>query len=210
MPVEPQRQRADCKPGKAGHEQRKQQSDPRRQAHRHGRPGGGVGGDADKGSLSERRHAADPGQQHQPERDQRGDADIIEQRDGEAAEQRGRDQQRDDGAADQAIAKRRAQRDRVGHLDFLSRLFGMSGCLPGLPEQHGDQEAEDDHFLEGTAPERSKTFHDADQHRAERCDRIAGEAADDGADEGFQPDHEAGIVIDRRGRPDQDGGNAGQ
>ena len=44
----------------------------------------------------------------------------------------------------------------------------------------------------------------------ERCDRIAGEAADDGADKGLQPDHEAGIVIDRRGRADQDGGDAGK
>ena len=75
--------------GEAGHDQRQQQSDPRRQAHRHGRPGRGIGGDADKGGLSERRHAADAGQQHQAERDQRGDADIVEQRDGETAEQGG-------------------------------------------------------------------------------------------------------------------------
>ena len=54
---------------------------------RHGHPGRRIGGDADKGGLSKRRHAADPGQQHQAERDQRGDADIVEQRNGEAAEQ---------------------------------------------------------------------------------------------------------------------------
>src|SRR5882757_5169978 len=46
----------------------------------HGQHTGGIGAEADKSGLSERGHAADAGQQHQPDRDQAGDADVIEQR----------------------------------------------------------------------------------------------------------------------------------
>ena len=58
---------------------------------------GGVGGEADEARLAERGLAADPGQQHQAERDQGGHADIAEQRDVEGGQQRGHQHDQDSG-----------------------------------------------------------------------------------------------------------------
>ncbi len=66
-----------------------------------GEPGRGVGRDADERRLAERGGAADPGQQHQAERHQGADADVVEQRDGEVAQQGRRDRQAGDHDARQ-------------------------------------------------------------------------------------------------------------
>src|SRR5882757_4122777 len=47
----------------------------------HGECASGVGAEADKGCLPKGSHAADAGQQHQTNRDQAGNADVVEQRD---------------------------------------------------------------------------------------------------------------------------------
>ncbi len=52
---------------------------------RGGEPGGRIGRDADEGRLPEGGGATHAGQQHQAQRDQRADADVVEQRDGEVA-----------------------------------------------------------------------------------------------------------------------------
>src|SRR3954467_7916821 len=67
-----------------------------------GQHAGGIGPKTDKCGLPERGHAADAGQQHQADRDQAGDADVVEQRDPVIRHQpgEGRDQDRqraDDG-----------------------------------------------------------------------------------------------------------------
>src|SRR3954465_4253001 len=75
----------------------------------HGQYAGGIGPKTDKGSLSERGHAADTGQQHQTDRDQAGDADIVEQRDPvirhQPGEGRDQDRQRADDRNDGALGK---------------------------------------------------------------------------------------------------------
>ncbi len=58
---------------------------------RHGVPCGSIGADADKGGLAERCQAGDAGHQHETKCCHRIDADIVHQRDGEAAEDRWRD-----------------------------------------------------------------------------------------------------------------------
>ena len=63
-----------------------------------------------------------------------------------------------------------------------------------------------DHLLERAAPERREAFQQADQEGADRRARIADKAADDGADESLQPDDEAGVVVERRHRADQNAG----
>jgi hypothetical protein len=78
--------------------------------------------------------------------------------------------------------------------------------LERAPEQHRDDEREDDHFLEGAGVEGAEALEHADQQGAERRRRVAGQAAEDGGDEAFQADQEAGVVEDRRRRPDEQPG----
>src|SRR5260221_3018163 len=78
------------------------------------------------------------------------------------------------------------------------------------PDQEGDQRPEDDALLEGAVQEGGVVFEQADEERAESRERIADQPADDRADESAQPDDEAGIVIERRRRADQDAGDAGE
>ena len=93
---------------------------------------------------------------------------------------------------------------------FLDLFLDAAAGRERLPEQHRDERAEDDDFLERAVPERGIALEQPDQDRADGGRRIADQPADDGADEGLQADQEAGVVIERRDRPDQDAGNPGQ
>ena len=93
---QPHGDRADQAGGDHRHGQRDRQGQPWRDAEMHGEHAGGIGAEADKGGLAERGHAADAGQQHQTDRDQAGNADVVEQRDPVVGHQpgEGRDQDR--------------------------------------------------------------------------------------------------------------------
>src|SRR5262249_6009749 len=73
----------------------------------------------------------------------------------------------------------------------------------GLPDQDGNERAENEYFLERAVPERRVALQQPDEDRARGGGRIADQAADDRADEGFKADQKAGIVIERRHRPDE-------
>ena len=65
---------------------------------------------------------------------------------------------------------------------------------------------EHDDFLESAGVEGGIGFEQADQNGAEGGDRVGGEAADDGADEAFEADQEAGVVVNGGDRRNQDAG----
>ena len=110
-------------------------------------PGGGVGADADEGGLAERRQPADAGQQHETERGKRIDADVVHQRDGEGAEQRRRD--RDERRWRDPAGCGTASASGVPLVLFLLDLFlDAAARHEGLPDQHGDERAEHQNFLE--------------------------------------------------------------
>ena len=115
---QPHRDRADQAGDDHGHDQRGGQRQPWRDAEMHGQHAGGVGAEADKGGLSERRHAADAGQQHEADRDQAGDADIVEQRDPvvrqQPGERRDQDRQRADDRDDTAAGQRHSVSSACG------------------------------------------------------------------------------------------------
>ena len=207
MAAEPQRRGAENGRDEPGQRQRQQQSDPGRAAVHRRVPGRGIGADADEGGLTERREAADAGEQNEPERGKRIDADIVHQRDGEAAEERGRDRDEGDGEAQQDVGPPAHHASPSRSSSSISSSMPLARCQ-GLPDQDRNERAEDDHFLERAAPERRVALQQPDEDRADGGRRIADQAADDGADEGFQADQKAGIVIERRHRPDQNAGNA--
>src|SRR5262249_48233133 len=68
----------------------------------------------------------------------------------------------------------------------------------GLPDQDGNERAENEYFLERAVPERRVALQQPDEDRARGGGRIADQAADDRADEGFQADQKAGIIIESR------------
>ncbi|MNV63606.1 hypothetical protein D3C71_1562100 [compost metagenome] len=76
------------------------QADGQRQPGRYvvlrGQEGGGVGAQADERRLAERRQAAHAGQEHQPQHDQAGQADVIELRHPEFGRDRQQRQARQD------------------------------------------------------------------------------------------------------------------
>ncbi len=98
MPSKAQRHRAEDRCDGASEKQRQHQAKPRRIACSRGEPGGRVSGDADKGRLAEGEHAADAGQQDEAKRRQGVDADIVQQRDAEGAQQEWRQGEQQDGA----------------------------------------------------------------------------------------------------------------
>src|SRR6201987_2048423 len=59
------------------------------------------------------------------------------------------------------------------------------------PEKNRDEESEDNDFLECAAPEGGKPLEQADEDRAECRHRVARHGADDGTNEGLEPDEEA-------------------
>src|SRR5262249_25390785 len=82
--------------------------EPRRVAGFRGEPRGGIGGDADERGLAKGEHAADTRQQHEPEHGERIDADEVQQRDAEGAEQDGgKGWQHDCASRDEAELKDR-------------------------------------------------------------------------------------------------------
>jgi hypothetical protein len=108
VPTEAQRHRADDERRDAGQGEREDEAEPRRRAVHGRQPCARVRGDADERRLPERRRAADAGQQHEAERDERGDADVVEERDGEAAADERSDRERSDGEDDERAPHRRA------------------------------------------------------------------------------------------------------
>ena len=85
---QPHRDDAEQDGGDAADQQRERQRQPRRDAIGRGQHRRGVGAEAAKRGLAERGEAADAGQQHQPHRHQRGEADIVEQHDPERRDAR--------------------------------------------------------------------------------------------------------------------------
>ena len=71
----------------AGNEQAGKQADNRRRGGKFGEQRGGIGGEPDEARLPERGLAADAGQQHEAERDQRRQADVAGERDVEGRQQ---------------------------------------------------------------------------------------------------------------------------
>src|SRR5262249_44690402 len=80
----------------------------------------------------------------------------------------------------------------------------------GLPDQDGNERAENEYFLERAVPECRVALQQPDEDRARGGGRIADQAADDRADEGFKADQKAGIVIERGHRSDENAANAGE
>src|SRR5262249_49465823 len=85
-------------------------------------------------------------------------------------------------------------------LDFF--LDSARRC-EGLPDQDRNKRAENEYLLERTVPECRVALQQPDEDRARGGGRIADQAADDCADEGFQADQKAGIIIERRHRSDE-------
>src|SRR5258706_3915593 len=83
------------------------------------------------------------------------------------------------GASALGAARRRSSIDLLG---FFFRMAGEEGAQ----HQHRDQQAEHDHVLQRTAPERREALHAAHRERADRRERVAHQAADDGGDEGLE------------------------
>ena len=95
---------------------RQHQAEPGRMAVERRHPGCRIGRDADERRLAERHDAADAGQQREPDRGERIDADVVQQRDGERIEHEGAAP----GKATAAAATRRI----------------WSGVIPRLPLQY--------------------------------------------------------------------------
>ncbi len=97
MAAEPQRRRAEDQRDEAGQRQSKEQSHPRRAALHRSVPGRRIGADADERGLSERCQPAEAGEQHEAERRECIDADVVHQRDGEGSKDQRRDRDEGDG-----------------------------------------------------------------------------------------------------------------
>src|SRR5262249_18436127 len=85
-------------------------------------------------------------------------------------------------------------------LDFL---LDSARRREGLPDQDGNKRAKNEYFLERAVPECRVALQQPDEDRAHGGGRIADQAADDRANEGFKADQKAGIVIERRHRSDE-------
>ena len=121
-----------------------------------GQIGRRVGAEADERRLPERGQAADAGQQHEPERDDAGQADVVRQRDRElGSEQRQRPRPPSTSADEE-------QRGRGSLVLFLSTWCERRRA----PQQHRDDEREDDHLLERAGLERRERLEQADEDRA--------------------------------------------
>src|SRR5690606_24691852 len=82
---------------------------------------------------------------------------------------------------------------------ILMRIGGQRA-----PDQHRNEQRENDDLLEVAGEERGERLDEPDADRRHRRDREAGKAADDRCDETLEADEEAGVVVDRRDRRDQD------
>ena len=80
---QPHRDEPEQHGGGAADQKRERQRQPWREAISRSQHRRGVGAKAAEGRLAERGEAAHAGQQHQPHRDQRGEADIVQQHDPE-------------------------------------------------------------------------------------------------------------------------------
>ncbi|MPM85705.1 hypothetical protein SDC9_132786 [bioreactor metagenome] len=151
---EPERQRDGGGQGHADEER-----EPGRDAVHRRQPGRGVGAEADKGRLAEGSQATDPGQQHEADGDDGIEADVVEQRDRKL-----RQQLRGNGKDGNEGEKRRMATQRTGGTGFARRIaadhfvalfFFLLDMVSrqGAPQQYGDDQREDDDFLEGTGVE---------------------------------------------------------
>src|SRR5215204_3642570 len=96
------------------------------------------------------------------------------------------------------------RRGRANGWSSSVSLFLDRGRRERAQHQYGDDEREDDDFLEVGGIERGERLDGADNQRRYGGQRIADEATDDRGDETFQPDQESGVVIKRGDRDDQD------
>ena len=147
MPAEPQGCRAEAGGDEPGARKRQEQADPGRAAVHRRVPGGRVGADADEGRLAERGQAAAAGEQHEAERGERVDADVVHQGDGERAEDRRRDRHEGDGE-DRDQARAAAGDAAPGVLLFLDFLVDRTFRPERLPDKDRHEGAEDEYFLE--------------------------------------------------------------
>src|SRR5262249_18919446 len=98
-PAEPQGRGAQHRRDERGEKEREQEADPGRAALHRGVPGGGIGADADKGGLTERREPTHAGEQNETQYGEGIDADVVHQRDREASKNEGRDHDEGDSEA---------------------------------------------------------------------------------------------------------------
>ena len=126
---------------------------PGRQVTAGSQPGRRVSTEADEGRLPERGQAADAGQQHRAQRDQRRHADVVEQGDVELGQD-----QRSQGADGEEDSQREARADpalagRAGrHMAVILFFDVVRG--PRQVNQHRDDQREYQNIREGAGPER--------------------------------------------------------
>src|ERR1700730_9069146 len=97
--AKPQRCGAENRRDEPGEKEREQEVNPGRAALHRGVPGGGIGADADEGSLTERREPTHASEQNETQYGKGIDADVIHQRDREASKNERRDHDEGDGEA---------------------------------------------------------------------------------------------------------------
>ena len=73
--------------------------------------------------------------------------------------------------------------------------------VQGQPQEYRNEECEDEQLLEIARPEGGESLDDSDGEGAEDRRGIGDEAAEDAADQRFEPDQEPGIVV-QGGEPD--------
>ena len=186
-----------------GQHQPKQQRQPRRPAGKRqpgrqfaggGQPGGGVRPQTHKRRLTKTGQPAHPGKQHQAQRHQRRQANIIEQGDVKLRQQQRCQQQAQQKSA-QHPARINPAGPRRGAAHLRRVFFNMVGG-PRQPDQHRNNQGEHQHILEGTGPERRKRFQQA-HHQRTRCrQRITGQPADNGGNKPLQANQETAVVVD--------------
>ena len=98
------------------------------------------------------------------------------------------------------ISARRAPRKTISS----ARHIAIRRRGERAQQQHGNEQGEHDHLLKVGGVEGGEGFDRADGERSDGGQRIADKAADDGGDEALQSDQEAGVVIERCDRHDQD------
>jgi len=209
MSAEPQGRRAEAGGDQAGECQRENEADPRRATLDGGVPCGGVGADADESGLAERSQAAAAGEQHETERGDRIDADVVHQRDAERAQHRWCDRHEAD-SKDRNGAGGAAAHTRSGIFFFFDFLLDRPFAAQRLPDQDRHERAEDKHLLERAVEKRGEAFEQPDQDGADGGRRIAHEPADDGADERLEADQEPGVIIKCGDGADEDAAQGGE
>ena len=208
-----------------GQHQPNQQSQPRRAAHHTqpdrqvaggGQPRRGVRPQPDKSRLPKAGQTAHAGQQHQAQRDQGRQPDIVQQGDVKR-----RQHQR---CQQQTAQKPRQHSTRGNPTLFIAPTHHMCGFFlfhmvggPRQPHQHRNNQGKHQHVFKRTRPKRRERLQQPNHNRTCCCQRIAGQPADNGRHKALQPNQKAAVVVNRsqrchqqpRQRPNQRGKKEG-